>query len=513
MSRASVHTNAAIFGDLKQGADTREAGDRTKEYAGTSLKVAILGDFSGRASRQQCAPESIASRPAYRLRKDNFEQLFERMQVGLQLPLMDDPLWLMEFDDLHPDYLYNRVPLFRQFIELEKQLLTPSEFDRAASEIQQWRPDLGPLSGAASGTSAQSSLQSSSQSMLDAILSGQHYQALQRESAGGQIDQLIKDIVAPYVQQKPDANQDVYLQAVAQAASEAMRKIMHHSDFRQLEASWRSLHLLLRRLEDHPGLELHLIDITKAEILADLAQAESDLENSQLFKCLVTREAIAGSQPYNLIVGDFYIADEERDLHMLIDLATMAEAAGSAMVMGGDSRLAGCTSLAGSMDPDDWHYPLAEDFAESWQAVRDYPACEHLALAAPRFMLRLPYGAETARTEDFAFEELTPELGHQYYLWGNSAYLLALSLCREFVTNGKASPVTADQFVDLPLHLRNLPQGQWMTPCAEALMTDRGAARFQAAGISTLRSVQGRDEILLPKLQSLSGAMLKGPWC
>ncbi|WP_158681619.1 type VI secretion system contractile sheath domain-containing protein [Microbulbifer pacificus] len=476
---------------------------------GARLKVAVVGDFSGRTSRQQCEPETIATRTAYRLRKDNFEALFERLQVGVQLPLMEEPLWLLEFDDLHPDYLYQRVPLFRQFIELEKQLLTPAEFDRAAEEIRQWSPELRALDSA-SGAPAGDGL--GARSMLDAILAGDGYRHRYQVSAQGQIDQLIKDIVAPYVQAKPDANQGVYLDAVTQAASEAMRKIMHHSDFRQLEASWRSLRLLLRRLEDHPGLELHLIDISKAEILADLAQAESDLEQSQLFQRLVTREAVAGSGPYNLILGDFFVTDEERDLHMLIDLATLAEAAGSAVVLGGDSRLAGCTSLAGSMDPDDWHYPFAEDFADSWQALRAYPSCEHIALAAPRFMLRLPYGADTASTETFAFEELTPELGHQYYLWGNGAYLLALSLCAEFVAAGRPCGVNAARYGDLPLHLRTLPQGKWMTPCAEALMTDRGAARFQSAGLSTLRSVQGRDEILLPKLQSLCGTPLKGPW-
>lgn len=512
MTRATISTEAPNF--LGQGAKQ----NLNTSHGSTKFRVAVVGDFSGRASRKLCEPQTIAARPAHRVRKDNFELLFERMQVGVQLPLMEEPLWLLEYDDLHPDYLYQRIPLFQQFIDFEKQLLTPSEFSRAADEIQRWCPEISTqappqkLQGEAS----------SAKSMLDAILSGgysgQHLERHQEKKSSDQVgtkvqvDQLIKDIVAPYVQQKPDANQAVYLDAVTQASSEAMRKIMHHSDFRQLEASWRSLHLLLRRLDDHPEMELHLIDISKAEVLADLAQAESDLEQSELFKCLVEREAVAGAAPYNLILGDYFIADEERDLHMLIDLATMAEAAGSAVVLGGDTRLAGCASLAGSMDPDDWHYPLSQDFAQSWQAVREYQACEHVALAAPRFMLRLPYGADTARTENFSFEELTPESGHQYYLWGNGAYLLALSLCREFVASGKPTAVSEDRFCDLPLHLRKLPQGQWLTPCAEVLMTDRAARRFQSTGLSTLRSVQGRDEILLPKLQSLSGGPLKGPW-
>lgn len=501
MSRATINAGGAIF-----RSDEADTSTESPQSGGHHiLKVAVLGDFSGRASRRVCEPENLARRPAHRLGKDNFEALFEQLGVRLQLPVMDEPLSLLEFDDLHPDYLYSRVPLFRQFIELEKRLLKPAEFADAADEIRRWRPELRPAE-------LQPQAPSGDQSMLDAILSGSGYRETYETSSEGQIDRLIKDIVAPYVQEKPDAQQGAFLQAVAEAASEAMRKIMHHSDFRQLEASWRSLHLLLRRLEDHPNLQLHLIDVSKEEILADLARAESDLEQSQLFKCLVERETAAGDLPYNLIVGDFYIADDERDLHLLIDLATIAEAAGSAVLLGGDSRLAGCATLAGSLDPDDWHYPLSDTFAESWRAVREYSGSAHVALAGPRFMLRLPYGAESATTDCFDFEELTGEHGHQYYLWGNSAYLLALSLCEQFVRDGRPAPVVSASYDDLPLHLRTLPQGQWITPCAEALLTDRAAAQFTGAGFSTLRSVQGRDRVLLPRLQSLAGGDLQGPW-
>ncbi|WP_288129092.1 type VI secretion system contractile sheath large subunit [Microbulbifer sp.] len=480
------------------------------------LKVAILGDFSGRASRGLCEPESISQRPSHRVRKDNFETLFERMGVAIKLPVSEAPIALLEFDDLHPDFLYHRLALFQEFIKLEKQLLDPARYADAVAEIQQWD----------TGIQSQSALQpesSAAQSMLDAILSGNGYraddlaagrqQAGQGSAAAGiQVDRLIKDIVAPYVQAKPAQDQSVYLNAVNEAASEAMRKIMHHSDFRHLEASWRSLHLLLRRLDDHPGLELHLIDVTKDEIFADFVQAEDDLEQSQLFKRLVQQESVAGDTPFNLILGDFYIRDDERDLHGLIDLATIAEAAGSAVILGGDNRLAGCTSLAGSLDPEDWQYQPSEDFERAWQAIREFSGSRHLALAAPRFMLRLPFGADTARTESFDFEELTEDLGHQYYLWGNSAYLVLLSLCQKYTETGSVQLVTSGQFTDLPLHLRKRPQGTWLTPCAEALLSDQGAARFTERGLSTLRSVADRDQILLPRLQSLAGTWLAGPW-
>ncbi|WP_152450740.1 type VI secretion system contractile sheath domain-containing protein [Microbulbifer sp. THAF38] len=498
MSRATITAGFQIHGDNNKKEQTMDLGSE-------SLKVAILGDFSGRSSRRQCEPETIAQRRVYVLNRDTFEGVFSDLGVSLQLPVMDEPLQLPYFDDLHPDYLYSRLPLFKQFIALGQRLRDPGQFQQAAEEIRQWKPELAETARETAGYSAE-------QSLLDEILAAGRERLARESGSAFQVDQLIRDIVAPYVQKSADPMQGEYLNALAEATSDTMRKVMHHSDFRQLEASWLSLHFLMRRLDEHPNLQLHLIDVSKEELLADFASAESDLEKSQVFKLLVERETVAGDRPYNLVLGDFFITDEERDLHLLIDLSTIAEAAGSALLLGGDTKLAGCPNLAGSVDPDDWYYPLSERFAESWQAVRDYSASEYVALAGPRFMLRLPFGRETSTTEHFDFEELTPEQGHQYYQWGNSAYLLALAICQGFSTTGRLQAPASATYESLPLHLRKLPQGQWITPCAEALLTDRVAAEFDRAGLSTMRSVQGRDQILLPSLRSLAGGALRGPW-
>ena len=49
-----------------------------------------------------------------------------------------------------------------------------------------------------------------------------------------------------------------------------MRDILHHPDFRALEAAWRSLHFLIRRLETDEQLTVSVLDVTKAELTADL---------------------------------------------------------------------------------------------------------------------------------------------------------------------------------------------------------------------------------------------------
>lgn len=502
MSRATMSTSGAVF------SDGQEQPIRPKATLTKPLRVAIIGDFSGRASRGICEPNTIAKRKAYGLTKDNFERTFEDLGVQINVPVAQEPLSLMEFDDLHPDYLYSRVPLFKKFIELNKQLLTPGKFDQAADEINQW------VDFQAQQFTADTAGTEEGQLMLDAILSSSNYQRQYASSPQGQIDQLIKDIVAPFVAPKTDPRQADMLDAITEATNDAMRKIMHQSDFQQIEASWRSLQLLVRRLDSHSELYIDIIDITKAELLEDLASAGDDLEQAQIFKRLVSSQTATGNMPYNLVVGDFFIEDKVEDIALLIDMATIAQAVDGCFVSGGNTKLANCPTVAGSADPDDWYYQQDEEFASAWQALREFDASEHLCLGAPRFLLRLPFGAKTASTDCFDFEELPETKGHKYYLWGNSAYLITLQLCQSYLDSGSHfNPDHNPKVSDLPLHVYKEHGSQKIKPCAENLLTDSGIRVFNEAGLTPIRSIQNSDEVLISQFRSVAqSGLLRGPW-
>lgn len=502
MSRTSISTSSAIF------SDGQERAIRPKATLNKPLRVAILGDFSGRESRNICEPNTIAQRPAHRLTKDSFERVFERLSVCIKLPVSDEPIALLDYDDLHPDYLYSRVPLFKQFISLRKQLLDTQKFNEAADEIQTWAHFQNESVGNKESEPEQN------QFMLDSILSSSSYKEQYERSPQGQIDALIKDIVAPYVIPSADPRQQDLLSAVDEATNESMRKIMHQSAFQNIEASWRSLNMLVRRLDDNIDLYLDIIDVTKQELLDDLGGADNELEQAQIFKRLVSNQTDIGNMPYNLIVGDFYIEDTEQDISLLIDLATISQAVEGSFISGGSTKLAECPNLAGSVDPDDWHYPLNEEFRSGWSALRDFDAAEHVVLAAPRFLIRLPYGKNTSTTDCLEFEELPAEKGHKYYLWGNSGYLILLQMCEAFNQQGSAFNLASNMTIGgLPVHVFNAHGSTTLKPCAEAMLTDASTYKFESAGITTVRSVQNKDEVRVPKIQSIHrDGYLRGAW-
>lgn len=507
MSRASINTSSVVF---KASESSSHESKIQSSTAQNPLKVVIIGDFSGRASRGVCTIDDIHQRPIVEVNKDNFESVFSRMRVRLQLPVCEDVIELMEFDDLHPDYLYSRVPLFQRFIDLNKRLLDPVQLPEVANEIATWKTsnttDEKNLGNSDEGQSAQSLLASilhSAQSRDDKPL----------QPASFSVDQLIEDIIAPYVTSQ-DPRQPELLAAIDNATSETMRTLMHQSDYQQLEASWRSIQMLVKRLPLGSDLRLHLLDVSKDELLADLGNADSDLEQAQIFHRVVTTQAAEGLNPFDILLGDFYINEDEQDLGLLVDMGTIAQATDSCFISAANSALAGFPSLASNVDPQEWRYDVASDFKEGWSAVRDFSASEHIALASPRFMLRLPYGNQTATTDCFEFEELATNGTHRYYLWGNSGYLVTLLLCENAANHGINMALSNNNTVaDLPLHHYKQQHESTIKPCAETLLTDSAAHCFVASGITPIRSVNQQDRVVLANIQSLHvSGELKGPW-
>ena len=67
-----------------------------------------------------------------------------------------------------------------------------------------------------------------------------------------------------------------------------MIALLHHPAFRQLEAAWRGVDFLVRRLETGASLKLFLIDVSQEELQADLLGTE-DLTESGIYRLLVEK--------------------------------------------------------------------------------------------------------------------------------------------------------------------------------------------------------------------------------
>ena len=272
-----------------------------------------------------------------------------------------------------------------------------------------------------------------------------------------------------------------------------MNAILHHADFQALEACWRGLDWMLQRTSRCQQVEFRVFDLSLDELLADLTSIE-ELESTGLYQILVDAPASRGDlDPWSLFIGNY-----------LFDLSgPHADALGRIAKI---ARQSSAPFLAG-VNPAVTHrsFKLDDESADAWGALRALPEAAVLGLATPRFLLRLPYGANTRSIDAFEYEECDGRHDWNHYLWGNPAYACAVMLAQGFDKDGWAfqpSPVVDLQ--GMPLHATVDADGDPRSVTAEAWLVRERIAWLTSVGLMPLLCVKGRDAVQLSLIQSLA---------
>ena len=488
---------------------------------GAPFRIAILGDFSGRASRGEGDPAGIAGRRIWPVDRDNFEDVMARVAPRLLLSLPGGGLTVdyRELDDFGPDALVQRIELFDRLRGLRRRLLNTNTFAAAAAEVTE---AVGAAPAEPEATADDSAADErpagefTTDDLFAATLAATSEEAPKPVAPETQlVDRLIREVVGPHVIPAPDPRQDELVAAVDAAIGGQLRAILHAPAARALEAAWRGLYLLVRRLETDSGLTLSLIDIGQDEVAADLAAAEAP-ERSGMYKLLVEPTVgVEGAQPWGLLIADWTFGANEDDAGVLARLGAIAAAAGAPCVAGAAPSLVGADDLMATPDPDDWQPALEAPVDAAWAALRGQPVARSLGLTLPRLLLRRPYGRNSDPIESFAFEELSADDAVDALPWTNGAFAVGLVLGEAFTTQGWGMRTVGDATVgDLPLAYVEIDGETALVPCAEILLGTRGTDRLASRGLIPLRSVRDSDAVRVGPVRSLAadGAPLAGRW-
>ena len=467
----------------------------------TPFRILLMGDFSGRAGRGICDPSLRGRRPIL-VDRDNFDQVMEKLRV--ELPSVR----FAGLDDFHPDSLWRRLPVFASLRALRERLENRATFQAAAAEMRSW-------------SAAAPAPQAAPAPDLARLKPGQLFSRMLDEAAPEEapaprradpFDLLLRDIVAPHLEPRPDPRQGELVTQVDETVSAQMRAILHHPEFQVLEAAWRALFFLVRRMETDTGLKLYILDATKAE-LAPLAAAGS-LAETPLYGIVVEQSiGTPGGEPWSVLAGDYTFENSADDMLLVRALGRVARAAGAPFLAAASPRVLGCVSLAAAPEPRQWQARPEADAA--WQALRRTAEADWVGLALPRFLLRLPYGAGTDSTEAFDFEEMSGPPAHEDYLWGNPVFACLELIGRGFSHYGwQFRPDAFHEIEGLPAHVYKDNGEAALKPCAEALLTDRAAEAITDRGLMPWLSMKGGDRIRLLRFQSLAdpATALPGRW-
>jgi type VI secretion system protein ImpC len=288
------------FGTMRAAA-SRPVARKTGRF-----RIAVLGDFSARANSGKLdTGATLAGRKPHKADSDNLDPTLKRFGVKFRLPLGANSgvveLTVNSMDDLHPDQLYKSLPIFSELSGLRQRLKTPSTFAKAAKEVQAWA---GVQIPRVRRTRARSAAIPAHGKLSDfARLVGAPTAPAR---AAVSVAEMLKQLVGPYVVPAKDPRQDQLVATVDSALAATMRSVLHHPDFQSFEALWRSVDLLVRRLETDEHLQIVLYDVTAEEIAADLSKADA-LENSGLHKLLVEQPALDAARPFAVVIGNYLL--------------------------------------------------------------------------------------------------------------------------------------------------------------------------------------------------------------
>ncbi|MDG2468962.1 MAG: type VI secretion system contractile sheath small subunit, partial [Pirellulaceae bacterium] len=193
------------------------------------FRIAVLGDFSGRANSGEVAiGDELAARKAHRVDVDNLDDVMARFEIKLSLPIANNEgivnLELSSIDDFHPDQLYERLPVFEKLISLRSKLQDPSSFAKSSAAVKSL------LGQHAVDRHANLVKKSGSNSVPNRKIN--EFESLISDSKA-EIEEtpvvdLLKRVVGSFVIDAPDPAQDQLVATVDEALSDTMRRLLHH---------------------------------------------------------------------------------------------------------------------------------------------------------------------------------------------------------------------------------------------------------------------------------------------
>lgn len=463
------------------------------------FNIVVLGDFTGRASRGLTEP--LSARKLLAVDVDNFGRAFAELRVTLKLTGAGIPDGAVELafaalEDFHPDRILARVSALAPLAEARRLVLNPATAEQGKSALQAYlgAAMAAPMTPPAAGPVP---APESDDDTMARLLGGTPPAVKKAAGQSSQLDQFIRQVVAPHVTSAPGAWQSGAIAAAEMELATRLNAMLHHPEFQALEAAWRGVDLLVRRIESAEEIGLLVLDVSPAELQADLA-SHRPAEPSALFRLLRDRKP-------RLLIGNYTFGQTVDDLHALVRLAEIATQLAAPWVATAAPLLVGCDSFALHPDPDDWKAKLPADVAEVWQMLRRSPHASRVGLAAPRFLLRQPYGKAGDPIEMFPFEELPGDPAHEAFLWGHPAVLCACAVI-DAIQSGdpELAELSGGEIGDLPVHKFNADGEITVKPYAEAWLTDRAVDRLLKHGVLPIVPLKNQNTIRLNHLCSIA---------
>jgi type VI secretion system protein ImpC len=303
---------------------------------------------------------------------------------------------------------------------------------------------------------------------------------------------------------------EAMIAALDKKLTEQVNQILHHEDFQKLESAWRGLHYLVNNTETDENLKIRVMNISKQDLGKTLKRFKGAAwDQSPIFKKLYEEEyGQFGGEPYGALVGDYHFDHTPPDVELLAEMSKVAAAAHAPFVTGASPSVMQMESWQELANPRDLTKIFGTPEYAAWRSLRESDDARYVAMCMPRFLARLPYGAQTNPVDEFAFEEDTEGSDHGKYSWANAAYAMAANINRSFKEYGWCSRIrgieSGGAVENLPTHSFPTDDGGVDMKCpTEIAISDRREAELSKNGFLSMIHRKNSDFAAFISGQSL----------
>lgn len=281
-----------------------------------------------------------------------------------------------------------------------------------------------------------------------------------------------------------------------QRLSQQLDEILHHPDYQKIESAWRGLKLLVDRTDFRENIKMELLNVSKADLLNDFEDAP-EITKSGLYKHVYTAEyGQFGGQPVGSMVANYEFDAGPQDMKLLQYCASVSAMAHAPFFASASSMMFGCKSWQELPNLKDLKSVFEGPQYAKWRSFRETEDARYVGLTAPRFLMRLPYGAETVAVKEFNYEEKVTD-SHDKYLWGNTAFAFASKLTDSFAKSRWCTSIIGPQsggtVEDLPVHVfKSMGAAEQKIP-TEILISERREFELAEEGFIALTQRKGSD--------------------
>ena len=294
-------------------------------------------------------------------------------------------------------------------------------------------------------------------------------------------------------------------------------QVMHHEEFKKLEATWRGVQRLVFQTELADDLKINLIDVTKDELKKDLLG--SDYLDSFLFKIIHERGYDQpGAGIYGVLLGDFDFTQDYEDTALLTKISQVAAVSHAPFIGCAGPQILGLPAADPTgkslerFDQLEGAGPLFDiikgpEYAH-WEQFRKHPNSRYVGLVLPRILLRYPYRQDPSKHDsaqaDFIYEEEVAGPDNSNFLWGRAVWAYGECLTGAFNNYGWCTAIRGEEgggLVELPYYPFPDQDGRYAGP-TDTLIPDSRENELSRQGFIALVHTKDTPEAVFVSGQS-----------